>query len=236
MFWKLTDEDLLLAQAGDAGATERVYASALAVCGRTAATLCGDAAGATRAIDKIVDRSADQLSRSRDAQDAGRWFMHQTVLLAREQPQPTSVDGDTLMAGVGGPDVVAYRALIAGLRKLPRQQQEALLLTHCELWNTRLCAVAMDCSTQAVQTHLDEATRQLTPLADGHFGELMSAMRQVHTSRPLALPKPPAEVAARVRRKRGVTKIVRFVGWLLILTFLAVVALAAWWLKDRIKT
>ncbi|MGC4032540.1 MAG: hypothetical protein QM754_12570 [Tepidisphaeraceae bacterium] len=236
MFWKLTDEDLLLAQAGDAGATERVYASALAVCGRVAATLCGDAAGGRRAIDKLVDRSADQLSRTRDAQEAGRWFMHQTVLLAREQPQPTAVDHDTLMAGVGGPDVVAYRALLTGLRKLPRQQQEAVLLTHCELWNPRLCAVAMDCSTQAVQTHLDEATRQLTPLADGHFGALMTAMRQVHKTRPLDLPKPPADVAARVRRKRGVTKVLRFFGWLLILGFLALIALAAWWLKDRIKT
>ncbi|HEX8325334.1 MAG TPA: sigma factor-like helix-turn-helix DNA-binding protein [Tepidisphaeraceae bacterium] len=235
MLWNLTDEDLYAAQAGDAVATERLFAAALPPCGRLAATLCGDDRGAARALQRLVDRSVDQLRSSRDSGEAGRWFMHQTVLLTREQPQPTNIDDDTLMAGVGGPDVVAYRALIAGLRKLPRQQQEALLLRHAEDWNTRLCAVAMDCSTQAVQTHLDEATRQLTPLAGGHFTVLMSAVRQVHQSRPLNLPQTPAMVAARVRRRRWTGRLLRLAGWTLIVGFLLLLALATWWLRGRIK-
>ena len=234
MFWKLTDEDLALAQAGNAAATERLYAAALPVCGRVAATLCGDAAGARRAINRLVEKSADQLSRKYDSQEAGRWFMHQTVLMAREQPQPKDVDSDTLMHGVGGPDVVAYRALVAGLRKLTRQQQEALLLTHVESWNPRLCAVAMDCSTQAVQTHLDEATRTLAPLAGGHLTALLTAMRQVHQTRPLELPQPPATVAARVRRRRWAGRLLRLFGWLLIISFLAFVAITVWWLWGRV--
>lgn len=235
MFWKLTDEDIAAAQAGNAAATERLYEAALPACGRVAASLCGDTASANRAIRKLVDRSADQLSRSRDSGDAGRWFMHQTILLTREQPQPTNVDDDTLMAGVGGPDVVAYRAIIAGLRKLPRQQQEALVLTHAQSWNSRLCAVAMDCSTQAVQTHLEEATRMLTPLAGGHFAALMTAMRQVHQSRPLDLPQAPASVAARVRVRRSAKKLLHLAGWIGIAAFFALLGLAIWWLQGRIK-
>lgn len=236
MFWKLTDEDLYAAQAGDAAATERLYAHALPPCARLAATLCGDAKSADRTIQKLVDRSADALGNARDSGEAGRWFMHQTVLLTREQPQPTDIDADTLMHGVGGPDVGAYRALIAGLRKLPRQQQEALLLRYAEDWNPRLCAVAMDCSTQAVQTHLDEATRQLTPLTDGHFTALLSAVRQVHNGRPLNLPRTPSAVAARVTRRRWATRFLRLIAWGLIAAFLLAVAAATWWLRGRIHT
>lgn len=234
MFWKLTDEDLYLAQAGDAAATERVYAAALPPCGRIAATLCGDAASAARVLKRLVDRSAEAVASARDASEAGRWFMHQTVLLSREQPQPSDVDADTLMHGVGGPDVAAYRALVAGLRKLPRQQQEALLLTHTQDWNSRLCAVAMDCSTNAVAAHLGEATRQLTPLAGGHFAALMNAVRQVHQTRPLDLPAPPAAVAARVRRRRWTTRVALVAGWLAVFLFVVGVAALAWWLRSRV--
>ena len=235
MFWKFTDEDLFLAQAGDVSATERLYAAALPPCARVAATLCGDAAGGQRAMKRLVGRSAGALGIARDAGESTRWFMHQTILLTREEPQVSDIDSDTLMAGVGGPDVVAYRALVAGLRKLPRQQQEALLLTHAQSWNTRLCAVAMDCSTQAVQTHLDEATRVLTPLADGHFAALMTAMRQVHVGRPLDLPQAPAAVAARVRRRRRTGKILRVAESAGMLLVLALIAAAAWWLRRRVK-
>ena len=234
MFWKLADEDLYLAHAGDAAATERVYAAALPPCGRIAATLCGDAASASRVLNRLVDRSADAVSNARDASEAGRWFMHQTVLLCREQPQATDVDADTLMHDVGGPDVAAYRALVAGLRKLPRQQQEALLLTYSQDWNPRLCAVAMDCSTNAVETHLGEATRQLTPLAGGHFAALMGAVRQVHRQRPLDLPAAPATVAARVRRRRWASSIVLIAGWLAVVAFATAVAVTAWLLRGRI--
>ena len=236
MFWKLTDSDIDAAKSGDKDATERMYAAALPSCGQIAATLIGDPAGGERVLKRLVDRSADQLSYALDADVAGRWFVHQTVLLTRNEPQSTETTADTLMAGVGGPDAMAYQAIVAGLRKLPRQQQEAFLLHHVHGWNPRLCAVAMDCSTQAVHTHLAEAERVLKPLAAGHFDALLLAMKQVHQTRPLTLPQTPARIAGRVRRRRWGRKLLVVGEWLLTLVAVGAIAYGVWLLRGRIKT
>ena len=236
MFWKLTDADIDAAKAGDRDATERMYAAALPSCGQIAATIVGDAAGADRVLRKLVGRSGDQLAYAMDADVAGRWFVHQTVLLTRTEPQTADTTADTLMAGVGGPDMVAYQALVAGLRKLPRQQQEAFLLHHVHGWNPRLCAVAMDCSTQAVHTHLAEAERMLKPLADGHFGPLLAAMRQVHQTRPLTLPQTPARIARRVRRRQWGRRLLVAGEWLVAVVIVAAIAYGVWLLRDRFET
>jgi hypothetical protein len=208
MFWELTDDDILSAQAGDVRATQRVYAVAMPTCERMALALCGSRDAAARVLHGLVQRSAGQMSVWRSADEAGRWFMHHTVLLTREHA-PAHVVDEALLHGVGGPDVVAYGAMIYALRKLPQQQREAFILTHAQRWNTRLCAVAMDCSNRAVETHLIEANKKIQSLTGEHFDALTSALRTVYTTLPLDVPLPPGTLARRIHRGRSMRRLLR---------------------------
>lgn len=234
MFWQLTDDDLILAQAGDTDAAKRVFANALPTCERIALALCGTAPAARRVIKELAKRGSRQFDRWRAADDAGRWFMHHTILLTRRARKDVDPKYDILLQDVGGPDVVQYRALIAAFRKLPTQQQEAFLLTHAQRWNTRLCAVAMDCSNKAVETHLTEANRVVTPLLGKNFDALIQAFGQVYKSLPLDVPVKPETIALRVQTGRSVRRVTHFVGWVCLLGFIAIVAVAVIYLKDRI--
>lgn len=234
MFWQLTDEDLLLAQSGDTDAARRVFAHALPTCERIALGLCGNVPAARRVVKELARRGAKQFDRWRAADDAGRWFMHHTILLTRRWRKPVDPKYDVLLQDVGGPDVVQYQALIAAFRKLPAQQQEAFLLTHAQRWNTRLCAVAMDCSTKAVETHLGEANRQVAPLLGQNFDALINAFGQVYRSLPLDAPVQPETIALRVQAGRGIRRTTRAIGWACMLAFIAIVAVAVVYLKGRI--
>ena len=231
----LNDDDLAKAQAGNVAATQRLFAEALPGCARIATSLTGSTAAGKRVLKTVVDRAPDQLLASRDAEEATRWFTHQTVLLSREEKQPSGQFVDSLVSGVGGPDVVQYQALIAGLRKLPRQQQEAFILHNAQHWNVRLCSIAMDCSTEAVQTHLDEATRTLTPLVGHHLPALQKAMEQVHKTQPIDLPQSPRQIATMVLIRRSWQKTLVIAGWIALLVLIAVLVAAAIYVIPRIK-
>jgi len=234
MFWQLTDDDLILAQAGDTGAAQRVFANALPTCERIALALCGTRPAARRVVKEVAKRGARQFDRWRAADDAGRWFMHHTILLTRRSRKPVEPKYDILLEDVGGPDVVQYQAMIAALRNLPPQQLEAFVLTHAQRWNTRLCAVAMDCSNKAVENHLAEANRQMTPLLAKNVDLLTAALAQVYKSLPLDLPVAPETIAFRVRTGRSVRRVTRLVGWIVMLALIAAITVAAIYLKDRI--
>jgi hypothetical protein len=130
-----------------------------------------------------------------------------------------------LLEGVGGPDMVRYAAIVEAIRKLPQQQREAVLLTHARRWNTRLCAVAMDCSNTAVETHLQEGERQLRPLAGNAYGPLMDYLHRVFQSLVLTLPYAPADFARRVRREQVGGWAKQLVGWLIIALIVVAVVL-----------
>jgi len=213
MFWELTDDDLLLAKAADPKATERLFAAALPTCERMALALCGTRDATRRVLRGLTHRSARQLDAWRSADQAGRWFMHHTILLVREN-MPNNVTDDALLQGVGGPDLVAYGALISAMRKLPPQQREAFVLTHAQRWNTRLCAVAMDCSNRAVENHLIEANKKIQSLSGEHFDALTSALRQVYTTLPLELPLTPDRLAGTLHRGRRTRRVLRLTMWI----------------------
>jgi hypothetical protein len=112
--------------------------------------------------------------------------------------------------------VAHYRAMILALRKLPEQQQEAFILTHAQRWNTRYCAIAMDCSNTAVETHLKEANRTIQPLAGGNFAALCGFLHQVHKSLPIDLPASAGMIATRIKARRARDRMFQIVGWTVI--------------------
>lgn len=225
MFWHISDEDLESAQRGDAGAAQRLFQQATATCGRVATTLLGTHAQGHRAVRELAKRAATQLPGWRSADEAARWFMHHTILLTRQLRKPFDPQYDVLLHDVGGPDVTEYRAMVTALRKLPEQQQEAFLLTHAQKWNTRLCAVAMDCSNVAVETHLVGATRELQPLLGKHFEVLMGFLRQVHEAVPVETTAIATGVARRTRARRSAKLLTTIFGW----AFIALIVLFAVW-------
>ncbi len=223
MFWSITDEVLLTAQAGNEESIRRVFGQAVPSCVLIACSISGRKDVADRVTHELVHRAAQQIDHWRSADEASRWFMHQTIQLIRHFRKPP-IDQDTLLTGVGGPDVVQYVAMINALRKLPAQQQEAFILTHAQKWNPRLCAVAMDCSVTAVETHLSEASRQLQPLLGSNFSALMGFVHQVHKSQPIDSIPQPTLIATRIKARRSFRSLVHLCGWVVIIGLLGAIA------------
>lgn len=236
MFWQITDEDLDRARSGDGSAIERVYAQALEPCARIATSIAGQADIAQKVLCELVRRSVKQLEHWEYADAASAWFMHHTILLLREYRTPVTPDRDILLHDIGGPDVMQYRAMINAIRKLSDQQQEAFILTHAQRWNTRLCAVAMDCSNTAVETHLAEANRQVQPLLGKDFAALVGFLEQVHRSLPINLPAAPRTIATRIKARRGARLLTHVFGWLLIGLIIAIIIAFAIIVGPRIET
>lgn len=228
MFWQITDEDLWSAQQGKPDAFRHLYSQALEPCARIAYSLCGDSDGAQKVLRALVSRSIRQFPRWKYADEASAWFMHQTILLLREIARPIKPPDDLLLKDVGGPDVIQYAAMVRAIRKLPQQQQEAFLLTHAQRWNTRLCAIAMDCSNTAVVTHLNEAQRQLQPLLGEHASALLGYLHQVHRSMPVKYPSAPILLGTTIRVRRTLQKLAYIAGWGMIL--LIILAILWVWL------
>ena len=232
----LTDDDLHHAQHGDTAATRLVFAEALPQCGRLAYSLTGLESSGRHALKKLVAKSRNQFSAWRDPGEVRRWFLHQTILQTRDHRTPHELDADVLMRGVGGPDVVAYRALVAGLRKLTAQQQEAFVLVHAEGMDLRQSAIAMDCSNQAASTHLESARAALKPLVGEHFTPLVDYLARIHRGQDIPLPDAPQRLAGRIRTGRTLRLIGRAIAWTIVIGFVAVLAYGAWWIYPRIKT
>ncbi len=235
MFWQITDEDIAAARNGNTGAIERVYAQALEPCCRIATSIAGRHDVARSVLKTLVRRSTGQLEKWDYADEASAWFMHHTVILLREYRKPISPDHDPLLHEIGGPDVVQYRAMINAIRALPEQQQEAFILHHAQRWNTRLCAVAMDCSNTAVEAHLSEANRQIQPLLGINFAALIGFLQQVHRSVPLELPAAPKTIATKIKARRGLQFLTYIAGWLLILAIIVAIVAAAVLIGPRIE-
>lgn len=236
MFWDLESTELAAAQQGDANAAQRIFALALPVCHRMAITLSGSFDIARTATIKLAQQAQRKLPDWADADDAARWFMHHTILLMRQHAVPLPWQNDALLHDVGGPHLLQYQQMIQALRKLPLQQQEAFLLTIAQRWNARYVAVAMDCSTTAVTTHLEEAHRQLRPMLGKSYDALCQALCQVHRTLPIQLPVNAADLAVRIRTRRSFAGLAQVAGWIIILTGLLVIAYFAWTIYPRIET
>jgi hypothetical protein len=114
---------------------------------------------------------------------------------------------------------------VRAFRQLPQQQREAVILNFGERFNARYLSIAMDCSTEAAQNHLDSGMAALKNISGVDFGPLVDRLATVYAHlAPPAESVPPAvgrwvNKGLRPRRMRRTIK--------LVIAVVVVVALAA---------
>lgn len=157
-----------------------------------------------------------------------RWFEHHTVLTARRalrhQPEPKS-DALVLASPLQTP---GYTAFVRAVRALPFQQREAFILTHGAGFDLRRLAVAMDCSTEAAGNHLRGADVAIGAIAEQSLDAFIGAMRKAYgallPSEDVYLPAVRRSIRQRIQRRR----ILRGIGWLIVLGLFALAGYALW--------
>jgi hypothetical protein len=176
------------------------------------------------------------LPRWREEVDPENWFHHFTVITARRSiKHRPDAHADTLLSDTGVAPDPAYVAFIAALRALPRQQQEAFILHSCERLGSRMSSIAMDLSTEAAGNHLRAAIDALRQIGGERY-ETFTA-RATNAYRRLA--PPPDVILPRlksiVRRQVWPRRVARWIAWVLLLGFIAALASAVWYFKDRVE-
>jgi DNA-directed RNA polymerase specialized sigma24 family protein len=199
---------------------------------RIAHSLAGREDVARGVIDYVARRSVKHAPRFRDEADVERWFLHHTVLTARRSIHGPEANKDLLNSPAlslsKGPEP-AYAAFIRALRQLPQQQREAVILNIGEHLNERYLAVAMDCSTQAAQTHLQAGLKELGTIAGEQFGACCQKLAAVHAG----LTPPADAVAPYVRGVVSKALWPRRVKRVLAIVSIAVVVIAAVWITKH---
>src|SRR5437773_2179682 len=180
-------------------ALEELFAEVYPAVVRIARGLSGREDVAEGVVRFVMTRSVVMVPKWRDETVAERWFLHHTVLTVRRAAPayaPTAT-GDEL---VDSPDP-GYVAFVRAVRGLPVQQREAIVLHFGEHLNQRYMGVAMDCSTDAAQAHLEAARGALRAVTAGHFDPMIARLSHVYVT---LGPKAPDLMPA-VRRwvKRG---------------------------------
>jgi DNA-directed RNA polymerase specialized sigma24 family protein len=149
-------------------AVDELFAEVYPPVVRIAKALAGREDVAEGVVRFVMLRASRMIPTWRDETAAERWFLHHTVLTARRAAAHEPVPKNDLLAAPvdsADPPDPAYVAFIRAVRQLPVQQREAFLLHAGEHFNPRYLGIAMDCSTQAAQTHLDAAHGTLRAVA-----------------------------------------------------------------------
>ena len=169
----IPDETFRQAVALRQDALERLLGAHYPVVYRVACGLCGDERTAAGVVRVVLSRSLHVLTRWRSPADAQNWFLHHTVLAARQARRRSPPPAADLLALGGTAEFVAF---VRAVRSLPFQQGEAFVLNHAEELDPRRLAVAQDCSTAAAANHLVAATAALRPIAGPRFGNFITTM------------------------------------------------------------
>jgi DNA-directed RNA polymerase specialized sigma24 family protein len=212
-------------------AVDDLFAQVYPAVVRIAKGLAGRDDVADGVVRFMMLRAAKMLPTWRDESAAERWFLHHTVLTARRaaghRPDPRS---DLLATAADPPADPPYLAFVRAVRQLPVQQREAFVLHAGEHFNSRYLGVAMDCSTQAAQAHLDAARAALQTVAGGPpecdalTARLAAAYAQLGPTNAQVLPAVRKHVGKALRPHR----LRRAIRWIILLAILAAVAWAAW--------
>jgi DNA-directed RNA polymerase specialized sigma24 family protein len=213
-------------------AVENIVAGVYAGVYRAAHGLLGREDAAEGVIRFIVARSVRLLPAWRDVDEARRWFMHHTVLTARRAARHEASGADDALVRAaeplpGGADA-PYVAFVRAVRSLPQQQKEAVILHLGEHLNERYLAVAMDCSTQAAETHLAAGVKSLQAMAGEQFDPLCKKLSAAYSS----LGPPESAVAPRVKtmvaKALWPRRLKKLLTWLIVLIVIAALTWAAW--------
>lgn len=225
----MTDSNLLnRARRMDRSAIEAIFAQNYPAVHRIAFGLSGRADVGRGVTRFVMKRALHTLPAWKDDDAPQRWFLHHTILTTRRarKHQPGS-SNDVL---IGDPQKASpeYVAFIRALRSLPFQQREAFVLRHGELLNERYSAVAMDCSVIAAANHLKAAADALGKISSGRFDDFTAEMSRIYRAQSpdqaLTIPK----LRRTIRRYVWPRKLMRIVGWIIILIFLAAIAWIGW--------
>lgn len=190
--------------------------------------VCGREAAGLKAARRVMGQSLRMLPTWKNATEASNWFLHHTVLAAREAGSENvgaaaDFAHDCLVEHVDRPST-EYQAFVRALRGLPPQQAEAFVLFRGEKLEPRQIAVAMDCSTAAAANHLIAANKTLTAIAVPGFDAQAAALARVYASL-----TPPenlivgdiSAVARRLSRRR-------WRGWIRNMMTFALLVVLAW--------
>jgi len=212
-------------------AVEALFASVYPAVLRIARGLAGRTDVADGVVRFVMLRAPTMLPRWRDATAAERWFLHHTVLTARRAAahEPTAKN-DLLAQG----DDPRYAAFVRAIRQLPIQQREAFILHAGERFNPRFLGVAMDCSTEAAQNHLDAATTALRNIAGNDFATLANHLATHYAT----LGPAPDDIAPAVGKWAGKAlrphRYRRFIRRLVVTLILVLLLLVAWHWRKRL--
>jgi DNA-directed RNA polymerase specialized sigma24 family protein len=205
---------------------EAVYPTSM----RIARGLCGREDVAEGVVRFVMSRAFAVLPRWRDETAAERWFLHHTVLTARRAADHQPAARNDLLA-VGGD--ARYAAFVRAVRALPQQQREAVVLHFGEHLNARYLGVAMDCSTDAAQAHLEAGEKSLRTIAAGEFDHLVSILATVYARHAPA----PQAVTPAVRKSVGKglrpVRLRRLIRWTVLLLLIAAAAAWAVWRRKQ---
>ena len=203
-------------------AVEDVVNDSFARVARIAYGVTGSNAGGNAIVSKIVRRGLVAMAKWRDEAEPQRWYLHHTILDSRNHRR--AGDDSELLIEMSGDRSTAYRAFVGGLRALPQQQVEAILLHHGESFNPRYLAIAMDCSVKAAEQHLAAATATMQAIAGAEFDRLLASLRHAYLAlTPTGKVQVP-QVKQIVRRHVWPRRLWRLTKFLLSLALVAAVA------------
>jgi DNA-directed RNA polymerase specialized sigma24 family protein len=206
-------------------AVEALFALVYPAVLRIARALSGREDVAEGVVRFVMLRAIAMLPNWRDETTAERWFLHHTVLTARRAAAHQPTANTDLLATDGDPRYVAF---VRALRQLPIQQREAIILHVGERFNSRFLGIAMDCSNDAAQTHLDAASAALRTIAGADFAALVDRLSNVYARLGPAADAVAPAVTRWARRGLRPHRFRRALRFLVAMTIIALLVYGAW--------
>jgi hypothetical protein len=183
----------------------------------------------------LIRRSLRLLPKWLDPSSPENWFYHHAVLTTRSAnvPPPEDPLADPLVLH-GPTDQPAFVAFVRAIRLLPSQQREAFILHHGERLNARMLGVAMDCSMQAADTHLQAASDALNVVSGGDIAPLASLLTRAYAALQASEPDvtPTVRVYVRQVRRRILTQ--RIIRVLIVGLVLGGLAAGVWLFHEQL--
>ncbi len=179
----------------------------------------------------VLLRAPRMLPNWRDPTEAQRWFMHHTVLTARRASgHEVPTHSDLLSKDQDAPT----KAFIRAIRLLPQQQKEAVLLHYGENLNSRYLGIAMDCSADAAEAHLEAGQSALKQVAGTEIDALLTRLKEAYARlmpADVEIPATARKWASKALRPKRLRRLIWVAGTVLLV---AAAIWAAWAIKGRL--